>query len=746
VNPLRALPLVAALALALPAAVPAQQPVNPIHPLFAPLDEAGQPAARAAAVSSERTCGACHDVAFIGGHATHPRTAATCVECHVDGGALPVDPARLDGGRLRREDVRIGRPRAESCARCHGVVVGASGPVLLPEDLEAAATPERSFALTLGEGAIVSPQRPRDSFLDLEDKEALTGPWDVHAARGVDCAACHHARNDPREEGTRRAPLPAVAHDPRRPSTAEFVHQPDHRLVRPDCRSCHAPLAVHAFLPYKERHLEVLACQACHASAPRGPAAEQIDATVATAAGTPAVVFRNLARPAGTPLNAAPITPLRPLLALRAGPDGVTRLAPMNVVLRSRWVSGPGRTEVPFAQVDRAFRPGGRSYAPEVLAAFDADHDGRLSEVELRLDRPEKVALVAARLAALGVAEPAVDNRLEVHPLAHGVAGREGALRDCQACHGEAGRLSGAYPLATYLPGGVPPGGPGSGVSLGGVVRPAGEGLALLRTEGAFPGLHVMGWSRQRLADGLGFALFALVFLSAAGHGLARLVLRRRAAHAPAVPASREYVFGRYERLWHWTMAGSGLGLIATGFVIHGAGWLRWAMPVAVPAHNALAVLLAVNAFLALFYHLSTAAIRAFIPRPQGFLARVLEHLAYHARGVFRGGPHPLEPAGEKLNPLQQVTYLALLNVLFPLQIATGALLWAVGHWPALGRSLGGLGVIAPLHDLGAWLFLTFFVLHVYLVTTGRTVGEHLRTMVTGYRPAEPAGPPPEGA
>jgi thiosulfate reductase cytochrome b subunit len=286
-------------------------------------------------------------------------------------------------------------------------------------------------------------------------------------------------------------------------------------------------------------------------------------------------------------------------------------------------------------------------------------------------------------------------------------------------------------------------------VDLAGALS-TGEGLALVRAPGAIPGVHVLGYSRQALADGLGFTLFALVFLAAAGHGLARILLRRRSRAVPApVLEARTYVFGRYERLWHWTMAGSGLGLVVTGFVIHGAGRLAWAMPAAVPVHNALAVVLGVNAFLALFYHLATAAIRTFIPAPRGFLARVLEHLAYHARGVFRGGPHPHEPAGEKLNPLQQVTYLALLNVLFPLQIVTGALLWAVGHWPELGRSLGGLGVIAPLHDLGAWLFLTFFVLHVYLVTTGRTVGEHLRAMVTGYRPAPPEpeqSENPEGA
>ncbi len=88
----------------------------------------------------------------------------------------------------------------------------------------------------------------------------------------------------------------------------------------------------------------------------------------------------------------------------------------------------------------------------------------------------------------------------------------------------------------------------------------------------------------------------------------------------------------------------------------------------------------------------------------------------------------------------------ALLGVvLFPFQIATGVLIWAIGHWPSSGAALGGLRLVAPAHDLGAWLFLAFFVLHGYLVTTGPTLGEHVRSMVTGYR-SVPGESSPQGA
>ncbi len=741
-----------AIAAALAPAALAQQSVNPIHPAFRPLDAAGRPARTGDDLSTEKTCGACHDVAYIAAHSGHaaPKVKATCVQCHVDGGRLDVRPGLLEGdGRLRREAVRIGAPRPANCARCHGVIVGASSPVAVPAEIEAVPRTDsgRTWSLTLGEGAIVAPQRMADSFLNLEGRAALAAPWDVHAAKLVDCVACHYAANNPIRTDAKQAPLQYLSEDPRRQSMAEFLVRPDHRLAEQGCRGCHDPMRAHAFLPYRQRHMAALSCPACHASGSMAPAAEMIDATVATLEGTPAVRYRNVDRRPGEALNTATIRPLRPLLVERLEGDGVRRLAPVNAVSRFRWVSGPDGAEVPFERIAGVFLAGGR-YAPAVLAAFDANRDGRLDDSELRLDTAEKKEVVASGLRALGVVDPVVEGTLEVHPLAHGISTRDRALRDCAACHARESRVSeDGYLVASYLPGGTPPRPNEKGrVELAGTLAPGpGGGLVLRRDARIAPaGLHVLGHSREGLTNTLGFALFVAVFAGVAIHALARVVLRRRADRADRGPGERHYVFGRYERLWHWTMAMSGIALIATGLAIHGGEALRLLdLPTAVAVHNAFAVVLMVNGFLALFYHLTTMAIRNFIPHPHGFVQRVLEHMSYQARGIFYGESHPPNAPGHRLNPLQQVTYLALLNVLFPLQFLTGALIWSVGHWPAVAAALHGLQVVAPLHNAGAWLFLSFFVLHVYLVTTGRTPTDHLRSMITGYQHLEAERPTP---
>jgi thiosulfate reductase cytochrome b subunit len=44
---------------------------------------------------------------------------------------------------------------------------------------------------------------------------------------------------------------------------------------------------------------------------------------------------------------------------------------------------------------------------------------------------------------------------------------------------------------------------------------------------------------------------------------------------------------------------------------------------------------------------------------------------------------------------------------------------------------------VAPAHNLGSWLFISFFVMHLYLITTGHTPASSLKAMITGYEEIE---------
>jgi thiosulfate reductase cytochrome b subunit len=135
---------------------------------------------------------------------------------------------------------------------------------------------------------------------------------------------------------------------------------------------------------------------------------------------------------------------------------------------------------------------------------------------------------------------------------------------------------------------------------------------------------------------------------------------------------------------------------------------------------------------------LTTGKIHQYIPRPRGFIDDGILQAKYYISGIFKNEPHPFEKKPEqKLNPLQQVTYFGLLNVLLPLLGLTGILMWSVQIWPQITNWFGGLPVLAPIHSLLAWLFAAFIVGHVYLTTTGATPLESMRGMVTGWEEIE---------
>ncbi len=582
-------------------------------------------------------------------------------------------------------------------------------------------------------GPWCSPSEMSDVVPRPRGQGAARRTWDVHAAKLVDCVGCHYAPNDPARVEARPSDLRYVRADPRRISTAEFLMRPDHRLAEPDCRSCHAPLETHDFLPYAARHMEVLACTACHAPGPMGPAAQMIDATVATLEGTPLVRFRNVERRPGEPLNAATIRPLRPLLVMRADANGARRLTPVNVVSHFRWVSGVDRTEVPFDAVARAWLEGGR-IAPAVVQALDSNHDGSLDEAELRLDTPARAAVIAARLRTTGVVDPVIDGALEIHPLAHGIPGRHGALRECAECHEAEGRLAGEY-VDRGLPAGrhVTTAARGRSGRPGRHHRPDRAGGAVVRARRHVdPGRHARPRSLASGARPTPSASSSssrcrwVCSCTERSVSCSRGAFRRQSTgHRPGASPSTSSA----------STSGYGTGsrpqrASSSSSPASSSTRPRCSWPIGLSTAVACTTARPSCSWRTRSCRSSTTWPRRRFatssPRRRGSCdaswstwssRRAVSSTASRTR---RNAPD------QKLNPLQQFTYLALLNVLFPLQIVTGLLIWAVGHWPSLGAGLGGLSILAPLHNLGAWLFLTFFVLHVYLVTTGRTLGELL--------------------
>ena len=195
----------------------------------------------------------------------------------------------------------------------------------------------------------------------------------------------------------------------------------------------------------------------------------------------------------------------------------------------------------------------------------------------------------------------------------------------------------------------------------------------------------------------------------------------------------RVYMFKVFERLWHWSQAGLIIFMLLSGFEIHGTYTLL-GFEKAVDYHVIAAWTLVGVWVFAIFWHVTTGEWRQYIPT----FDRVVAISNYYSSGIFKGEPHPFKPTSlQKHNPLQRLTYLAILTLLSPLIWVTGWLYLFYADWAQWGLSSLQLEWVAVGHTIGAFLMLAFLISHLYLITTGHKPTSQVKAMITGWEEVE---------
>ncbi len=651
-------------------------------------------------------------------------------------------------GELQQDYVQIQDPTNENCGLCHGLVHDELATPLVT----IGCYPEKWSTVTTGQ--IISPQRLSDTGMNLANKERLTRSWDVHAERLLKCTDCHYSLNNPVHYLERTDAQPSyLSYDPRRLELGEYLYRPLHQFARgqsaqsaiaPElkdtmrrCESCHNIETTHDWLPYKERHIQSIRCETCHIPKLYSTAFQTFDWTVLHVDATPKTQCRGVEGPNNS-INAL-ITGYQPVLLPQQDIDGKTRIAPFNLIASWYWIYGDPPRPVRLMDLKAAWLQG-EEYHPDVLAVFDSDHSGNLDETELVINSPQKEAIIAQRLEQLGLENPRIVGEIQPYNIHHNVGTDEWALRDCQTCHAPDSRLTQSFRLSAYLPGNVlPTFVQDSNVLFTGNLYTTEDGALYYQPLPKEQGLYILGHHNMDWVDLSGTFLIIATLLGVGAHGGLRYYQSRRRLPRETTHQT-VYMYTVYERFWHWLQTFTIVALLLTGLVIHNPERFslisfRWT----VLAHNVFAGILLVNASLSLFYHLASGEIRKFIPRPQGLLDQMIAQAIYYLRGIFRNEPHPFEKTPQrKFNPLQQLTYFAILNILLPLQGLTGILMWGAQHFPELTHRLGGLPFLAPFHTLLAWLFASFIVLHAYLTTTaGPTPLSSIQSMMFGWEEVE---------
>lgn len=659
-----------------------------------------------------------------------------------------------ESGKVKSEFVLIQDPTNENCAACHGEVHADT-----QEPLGISAC-DLSYPQSATTGQVIASQKISESGINISGKADLARSWDIHAERGLKCTDCHFSINNPihsqKEAGTG---LEHLLYDPRKLTIGEYLQSPDHNFARgqsaqftvaPEnkgtmrrCESCHDSEKSHAdWLPYSERHMAVVACESCHIPQMYAPAIQSYDWTVVQADGTPTNLCRGIQGGSDTVNNL--VTGYKPVLMQRTNIDGKTLLTPYNLISTWFWTyeDSNGNTR-PVREVDlqAAFLENG-AYTTEIVKAFDSDLNGSVEAGELKITSETQQAAVVGRLTQLGLKNPQIKGQVQPYSINHNVARGEYATRECSTCHNSNSAVTQPMQLAAYTPGGVAPVFvTDSNINATGEIVTSADGALYYEPVTTRDGVYIFGRDRINWVDWFGALAFAGTLLAVLGHGSARYFFSLK-LQKEAPKTEKVYMYEGYERFWHWLQTVSIIVLIFTGLIIHRPEIFgAFSFPHMVLVHNVLAAILVINAVFSLFWHMTTGEIQQYIPRPRGFFDDAIVQAKFYLGGIFKGEAHPFEKRKEsKLNPLQQATYFGLLNVLLPLQILTGAMIWSVQKWPQITSWFGGLPVLAPFHSLVAWLLATFVVAHVYLTTTGATPLEAMRGMVTGWEELEVHG------
>lgn len=431
-------------------------------------------------------------------------------------------------GAVANRKLRLGKPRAQNCGICHGVAHRGSSPV------------EASYGLTAWstetKGQIFSAQKMSASGINLAGKQGLSRPWDVHAEAMLECTSCHHALNNPVQSENKTTKLAHLAYDPRRLTVGQYLKTPNHHFAKGHtaqgtvareydgsvrrCENCHNADAAHAWLPYRQRHLQKLTCEVCHIPQVFAAVRRQTDWTMLTLQGEARVEYRGTNGAVDDP--AALVTGYQPLILPRKEKAGGEKLAPFNLITSWYWVAGNPARPVALARLKQAFLEG-NNYHPELLSALDADKDGKLSDGELRLDTAAKVEAARRRLQQTGVSEPRIAGEIQPISLHHNVAPGDWSTRRCEECHRLNSRLVVAMELSSYVPHGARPELVGDApLALHGQFVSE-NGVLVYRPDLGADKLYVIGHSCMCPPERIGALLLLATLLGVLGHASLRI-------------------------------------------------------------------------------------------------------------------------------------------------------------------------------------------------------------------------------
>ena len=188
-------------------------------------------------------------------------------------------------------------------------------------------------------------------------------------------------------------------------------------------------------------------------------------------------------------------------------------------------------------------------------------------------------------------------------------------------------------------------------------------------------------------------------------------------------------------RIWHWVNALMIIILTITGIQIRipGMASLRPQDP-ALLIHRYAGWAMVASWVFWLVYNMATDNLsRQYVIRRRN-LKGIFGQAKFYLISIFRGEENPFRPSPDgKFNPLQKLAYGSIMVFFAPILVVTGILFSDILFFRKYVLLWNIAGIVNALHVIGAYVFVLYLVVHIYMATLGSTALSHIKAMIVGY-------------
>ena len=205
----------------------------------------------------------------------------------------------------------------------------------------------------------------------------------------------------------------------------------------------------------------------------------------------------------------------------------------------------------------------------------------------------------------------------------------------------------------------------------------------------------------------------------------------------------RTYLHPLPLRVWHWVNAAAVTLLLATGVQLRMVG-----IP-DLPSHSTALLIhryagwtMVASCVFWLIWGLASNHLGRHYRLRRGDIEGIFSQTKFYVWSIFKGEENPHRPSpDEKFNPLQKLAYGAVMCIFTPVLVVTGLLFSDILLVRKYILAWNIVKLLDAIHVIGAYLFILYLVVHVYMATLGRTPLSHIKAMIVGYEEEHDALP-----